>query len=163
MVLLKIGFCFLGGGLLFPIHALASCIGIGCNCTASASSMNFGIYNPTSNTPVGVNGNVQVTCSVLVVGLTVSYTVDFNAGNSGSYASRQMNNSGYRLNYNLYTDSALTQIWGNGASGTSHVSDGYTLNLFSQSRNYTVYGQIPALQVVAPGAYTDTLQVTVTF
>lgn len=150
--------------LLFSFgDVFSSCIGVGCNCTVSASTINFGSYDPLNATSLDANGNVQVTCSVLLAGLNVSYNIALNSGNAGTYSSRYMSLLSNHLNYNLYTDPAQTQIWGNGSSGTSIVSDSYTLNLFSQTRNYAVYGHVPMSQNVAPGAYSDTIQVTVTF
>jgi spore coat protein U-like protein len=74
-----------------------------------------------------------------------------------------MSFSSNQLQYNLFTDALHTIIWGDGSSGTSSVSDSYILNLLSTTRNYTVYGQIPASQNVAVGAYTDSIIATVTF
>jgi spore coat protein U-like protein len=51
-------------------------------------------------------------------------------------------------------------IWGNGTAGTVTVSAHVPSN---GTQNNTVYGQIPALQGVRPGAYTDTITVTVTY
>lgn len=143
--------------------AWGACTGIGCTCVVSSSAAPFGNYSSLSGSAVDTTANVQVVCSVLVVGLNVSYTIASSTGNAGSYTPRQMTFSSYALPYNLYTDAAYTQIWGNGTSGTNIISDSYVLALLSQTRNYTIYGRIPAGQNVAPGAYNDTIVVTLTF
>lgn len=148
---------------LITVSSYASCVGINCNCTVAASNMNFGSYSTTNASATTVNGNVQVTCSALVAGLNVSYTIAMNAGNSANFTPRSMTYSTYNLNYNLFSDASYSTIWGDGTSGTSLVSDSYFLNLISVTRNYTVYGKIPALQNIAPGSYSDSILVTITF
>jgi spore coat protein U-like protein len=62
------------------------------------------------------------------------------------------------VNYKLYSDTNHTTNWGNTVS-TDTVSDTGT----GASVNYTVYGRIPPQTTPAPGAYTDTVTVTVTY
>jgi spore coat protein U-like protein len=50
------------------------------------------------------------------------YTLSLDKGvNASTYLPRQMINAGTRLNYNLYTDSAQTTVWGDGTGGTVTV------------------------------------------
>lgn len=44
------------------------------------------------------------------------------AGLSGKFNNRQMTNGRSILHYNLYLDSALSQIWGDGSGGSSVVN-----------------------------------------
>jgi spore coat protein U-like protein len=71
-----------------------------------------------------------------------------------------MSNGASNLTYQLYSDAARTMIWGDGTAGTVTVSAHVASN---GTQNNTVYGRIPALQGVRPGAYTDTITVTVTY
>lgn len=125
--------------------------------------MNFPSYDCLNSTPTVVQGNVQVVCSALVAGLNVSYTITLSTGNSGTYSPRKMSYLSFDLNYNLYVDPSYSQIWGDGTSPTSTVSDSYILALLSVTRNYTVYGRLPALQVVAAGTYNDSIVATVNY
>lgn len=150
-----------GGGV--PLAVLASCIGVGCSCTASTNTMDFLNYQGLDPAPKDLQGNVQVVCSALVAGLNVSYNITLSSGNSGSYSPRKMNRLASNLNYNLYSDAAYSQIWGDGSGSTVIVSDSYILALFSVTRNYTIYGRIPALQTVAAGTYTDSIVATVNY
>lgn len=131
-------------------------------CTVSATPVSFGSYNVFNASPLDATGTITVRCTGLV-GLPVSYTIKLSKGLSGSYAPRQMANGANRLNYNLYTAATRLNVWGDGSAGTSFVSDSYLLLLFGVTRNYTVYGRVPALQNVAIGSYADNITVTLTF
>ena len=124
-------------------------------CGVSATPVAFGTYPPFSGTPTDSTGTVTVTC---LGSATIS--IALSTGGSGSYATRYMNNGAVHLLYQLYSNAGRTTVWGNGTGGTVTVSD--TLTGFA-SRNYTVYGRIPALQGVNPGAYADTITVTVSY
>ncbi|MBD3828778.1 MAG: spore coat protein U domain-containing protein [Stenotrophomonas sp.] len=134
------------------------------SCTTSASGVAFGTYPPFSASPTDSTGTVTVTCTPLLAGLLVSYTIALSTGSSGNYASRSMSSGVSTLQYQLYTDSARSTVWGDGSAGTATISDSYLLDLLvPKTRNYTVYGRIPALQPASPGAYGDTIMVTVTY
>jgi spore coat protein U-like protein len=121
------------------------------SCTVSATPVTFGIYVPTSASPTDSTGTVTVDCA-----WSTGYAVALSTGASGSYASRQMRHGGARLAYQLYADAARTTVWGNGSGGTI-VEHG------DCDHSFPVYGRIPARQLVTPGAYLDTIVVTVTF
>jgi spore coat protein U-like protein len=68
------------------------------------------------------------------------------------------------LNYNLYTTSARTTVWGDGSSSTGTVSDSYLLGLGAgTSTDYTVWGRIPMQQNVPTGTYNDSVVLTVEY
>lgn len=140
----------------------ATCAGLGCSCSVATTGVAFGSYVTTSPTADTANGNVAVTCSALVI-YSASYVISMAKGNSATYTPRFMNLLGVHLNYNLYTTAGFTSIWGNATGGTVTVSDSYTSIGLSTTRNYTVFGRIPALQPVGPGTYTDSVLVTVTY
>ncbi|WP_313800931.1 spore coat U domain-containing protein [Sphingobium sp.] len=132
-----------------------------CSCTASASGVSFGSYDPGSASPSDASGTVTLNCTG-AVSLMGTIDVAASPGTSGDALARQMAQGPDRLSYNLYTDSSRTSIWGTGAGGTSTLTA--TLNgllLFSQS--VTVYGRLPAHQWVRTGAYADSVIVTVTY
>lgn len=151
---------------LWLLGAVAPAAAATWSCTVSVIAPNFGAYNPFSATPDEVNGSLTATCTLLTgTAATVTLTDTFSAGSSGNYATRTMLSGANKLNYNLYKDAAYTQIRGDGTGGS--VTGSATLNLTSanrvQSVSGTIYGRIPAGQNVAPGTYTDTLVVTITF
>ena len=154
LLLVLVGFGVLLGGR--PAEALCAL----CTCTASASGVAFGNYDPTSSTATDATGAVTVECTLLVA-VGGSYSIALNQGVNGTYAARKMKLSS-TLNYNLYTTTGRTLTWGDGTGGTGAVTGTLPLLLFS-SQTFTIFGRIPASQNVAPGVYTDTIVVTVTY
>lgn len=123
------------------------------DCTASATNLAFGNYTGAVKSSTST---ISVTCTS-----GTTYTVGLNAGTAtgATVTSRSMTGPGSALlHYSLYSNSGHTTNWGN-TSGTNWVSG--TGNGAAQP--LTVYGQIPAPQYVAPGSYTDTITVSVTY
>ena len=138
------------------------------SCSVSTTGISFGTYDPASTTDNKNNsGNVTITCGTTyqTSGGTTA-TISLSAGN-GTFAQRVMKSGTNTLNYNVYTDSAYSVIWGDAGmgSGTSNNSWAGTFDNFSTvSTPFTLYGKIPALQYnVVPGSYSDSLTVTVTY
>ena len=125
------------------------------SCTAAATTIAFATINPFG-APVTSNGTITVACSGGTTGAT--YTIALSKG-SGTFATRTMKSGANALNYNLYTTSALSTIWGDGTGGTSTVT-GTNTKITSL---FTVYGRLPTPQGVSPAVYSDTITVTVTY
>jgi spore coat protein U-like protein len=123
-------------------------------CTVSATPVAFGAYSPFSGTPTDSTGTATVRCTP-----AANVVVALSTGGSGTFSPRQMSSGPSRLGYQLYSNAARTTVWGNGTGGTVTVAARVT----GAGRNFTAFGRIPALQGVAPGAYVDTITVTVTF
>lgn len=126
-------------------------------CTVSATPVVFGVFDPFGSA-VSSTGTVSVTCRG--GNRNQPYTIALSTGGSGNFATRYMSDGmSDRLNYNLYTSSALTSIWGDGTSGTVTVSgiNGHTTS------NFTVYGHLPTPQGVTANPYSDNITVTVTY
>jgi hypothetical protein len=80
----------------------------------------------------------------------------------GIYGSaRTIANGANILDYNLYTSTARTTVWGDGTGATSTVA-GSGAGLLTASTQ-TVYGRVSASQDKPAGTYTSTITVTVTF
>jgi spore coat protein U-like protein len=131
-------------------------------CTISAVGVNFGTYDPQSAANKDNNGRVDLACPTAVM----SPIVALNGGLWGAVNARRLkhNTLAYFINYNLFTTTGRTVIWGDGTSGTSTV----TLSGGSVSggtRNFTrnIFGRAPGSQNVAAGVYNDTITLTVTF
>jgi spore coat protein U-like protein len=147
--------CVIGACLAGP--ALAQ------SCAVTTNAVTFGNYNPFSASPLDSTGNVRVTCSA-VISLAMSYSIQIDAGGSGSTLARSMGGPGLRLPYQLYRDLARTQIWGDGTGGNLPVTDAYLLILLVPvARDYPVYGRIPPGSQVTPGGYADIVNVLVTY
>ena len=65
---------------------------------------------------------------------------------------------GALLQYNLYTDPARTEIWGDGQFGVTVPGAGN-----GTTQSFPVYGRVFPGQVVPSGPYSDYIQVTVLF
>ena len=91
---------------------------------------------------------------------TTPFNIGLNAGTGtgATVAVRKLTSGGATVNYSLYTDSGHTSVWGN-TPPTDTVAD--TGN--GMSKQYTVFGLVPTQTTPAPGTYTDTVTVTVTY
>jgi spore coat protein U-like protein len=120
----------------------------------SASALNFGTQGVLS-TNVDQTSTIQVTCTN-----TTPYNIGLDAGTGtgATVATRKMTSGANTVNYTLYSNSTRTTVWGN-TVGTDTVAA--TANGAAQS--YTVYGRVPPQAAPAPGTYTDTITVTVTY
>lgn len=145
--------------LTAPTHSFAAA-----DCSVTASSFSFGNYNPLDTLPRDSSSTINVQCSLIgLLSLTVAYTLSLSTGSSGSYSLRTLAGPGSPLGYQLYADAARLLVWGNGSSGTVTVSDSYLLGLGIVSRNYPIYGRLPADQQVGAGTYADSITVTLDF
>jgi spore coat protein U-like protein len=124
-----------------------------CNWGALPGTIDFGTYSVFGGASNTTTTSGTVTC-------TGAYTfrVTSTTGGAGVYNPRRL--SGV-AQYNVYVDAGRTQIWGDGTAGTSI----YTFfNLFgTNSFSGSAYGQVPGGQDLAPGLYTDTLTVTLSY
>lgn len=128
------------------------------DCTVSALPVNFGNVNVTSGQAVQGTGSISVTCTN---GTAWSAAADAGAGTGADLATRKMADGANLLNYSLFTDSARTEIWGDGVEGATAKFSGTGIGT---AQTKTVYGLVPAGQTDVPaGAYDDTVQVTVTY
>jgi spore coat protein U-like protein len=125
-------------------------------CDVTASDLAFGNYDPNSGTPNDASTTLSVTCSN---GETYDIALDEGAGTGATVAARLMMNGANTLSFGLFTNAGRTTSWGDGTLGTSTVAG--TGNGAAQS--ISVYGRIPIGQLVASGAYTDTITVTLTY
>jgi spore coat protein U-like protein len=122
-------------------------------CLVSATSLGFGSY---TGLVVPASSTVSVTCTN-----TTPYNVGLSAGlgTGATVTARKMTGpASALLAYGLFQDAGHTVGWGVTA-GTDTVAG--TGNGATQP--ITVYGQIPTAQYVVPGAYADTITVTVTY
>lgn len=139
------------------------------DCAITAVSLNFGAYDPATTLADDSVGTVTVTCRHVSGGAQrVSYSVSLSNGLFGTTAAtRAMSAGAARLGYNVFTDPARTQVWGNGTGGTVIASGAVTIGPGvgngTKTFMHTVYGRIPQLQDAAPGTYNDTLVLTLTF
>ena len=141
----------------FPVTAT-----VNSNCSISAVGLSFGNYDPlVANVSTALNATttLSVAC-VKGVTPTVGLNTGLNSANaSGTTRAMAGSSSGTYLSYELYKDSAHTQVWGNSGTGL----DTLATSTNTTPVNVTVYGQIPAAQMATLGTYNDTITATVNF
>lgn len=126
----------------------------------TAFTLAFGTYTPAAGN-VTASTNFRMQCSA-----GIPFQVALGSGGSGNQLNRQLTATGApieKLGYQLYTDAALTTIWGDGTGGTA-VQSGVST---PPPRTFTVYGRIPdsaANQTAAPRIdYADTVTITINY
>ena len=127
------------------------------SCDLSATGVSFGQYSGSQLTNTG---SIVVHCTG--TGST-TYRMSLSTG-SGTYADRVMTTGSNKLSYNLYKDSARSQIWGDGSGGSTTVTG--QINMGFQSSitfTITVYGKVPVQSLPAPGSYSDLILVTMIY
>lgn len=135
-------------------------------CNVANAPLAFGTYNPVSGSPTLAIADIVVTCSeTLTVGsVTVPFSIDLSAGNSGSVSNRTMTGGTSTLPYNIYTSAGYTTVWDNTTGVAGSVTITGTIGLGAgASTTLPAYGRILASQPVAAGSYTDSLIITVNF
>lgn len=131
-----------------------------CACSVAATGVAFGTYNP-NDAQQTFSGTVTVTCTFLS-GLG-GYTLKLSSGGGGTYSGRRMALASSVLAYQLYQDSTLATVWGDGTGGSVIITESDLLAQLGGVKTYSVYGRIPVKQLSTPGTYTDAILVTLTY
>lgn len=122
-------------------------------CLNTATNLGFGIYTGIVAT---ATATITITCTA-----TTPYTVGLGYGTSSGATATTRKMTGPAaalLNYGMYSNATWTTNWGN------TLGEGWAIGTGNGAgQTLTVYGQVPAGQYVAPGAYTDTILATVTY
>ena len=122
-------------------------------CEVTASDLNFGTYTSQAGAPLQGTTLLRATCTP-----GSSYNVGLNEGTSpgATVNQRKMVSGAQALNYQLYSDASRSRIWGN-TPGTDTVTGVGT----GLAQDHTVFGAVPAAQVVPAGDYADTITVRI--
>jgi spore coat protein U-like protein len=154
--------------LLLPSLCLAQ------SCSFSANNMNFGAVDILSGTPVNSTSTIGVNCSggLLDLGKRLLICPDIGAGSGGasSAAARQMLNGTSSLNYQLYSDTGRSVVWGSSTWSYPSRAPVYAFtmallngSLIGATGNMTVYGAaLGTPSTAAPGSYTSSFTSTST-
>jgi spore coat protein U-like protein len=125
-------------------------------CTVSTTGASFGTYDVFNTSANASTGTITYRCG----NSDKDILITLSKGSSSTFTTRTLTNGTEVLEYNLYRDATFSSIWGDGTSGTAT----YTIrNPPNQDVILTVYGRVPALQVVATGSYADAVIVTINF
>lgn len=122
------------------------------NCRIVVTDLAFGAYDPLvqhSTQALDGSANVQVLCTK---NLRATVLMD-----ESGIASRAMHSGPDSLSYAIFSDASRTNAWGTGANAIQITGTG------SSPQELTVFGRIPAGQVIPAGWYTDAVTATVDF
>jgi spore coat protein U-like protein len=125
-----------------------------CTLQSVSSSLQFGTQGVLASA-VAAQAAIGVQCTN-----TTPFNVGLSAG-SGSgatVANRLMTGGSATVSYSVYHDASHTQVWGV-TSGTDTLASTGT----GAVQNFNLYGQVGAQTTPAPGSYSDTLAVTITY
>lgn len=141
---------------------LAVSASVAATCTATATPIAFGAYNPGSGAVLDASGAITVTCTT---GTTYSIALSAGANPStpGDVTTRRMSDGAtHYLPYQIYLDSGHSTVWGDGTSGSLNPGSG-TFTGDGSAQDRTAYGRIEAGLYVTPAMYTDTVVATITY
>jgi spore coat protein U-like protein len=121
----------------------------------SANNLSFGSNNNSLSADTDATSTIGVICTA-----TTPYNIGLNQGSTAgsSVTNRRMTDGTSLVNYNLYRESARLTNWGNTVGTDTVGGTGTGLPVST-----TVYGRVPIQTSPAPGTYTDTITVTVTY
>jgi spore coat protein U-like protein len=124
------------------------------DCTITATNLAFGIVGLLAGN-VDATSTITVTCTP-----ATAYAIALNEGDvSGSTIdARKMASGAASMMFQLYRDSARTQVWGktSGVDTVGNTGNGGPMEI-------TVYGRIPPQTGPTVGAYVAQITATITY
>lgn len=143
--------CATTASVVAALMAVAVAFPLEAACTVTAQMVSFGDYSPLAMSSTDGVGAIAVSCDE-----STTYTLSLSSG-AGSQSERTLVGNGAALAYNLYTNAAHSEIWGDASGGTATVSGTGTAG------SHPVYGRIRAGQNVTVGSYADAITVTLDY
>ena len=134
----------------------ASCT-IGATAMAFTAQLGAGLVSAAAT----ASGSISVTCTNLA-----PYAIGLDNGASYSTTRRMVFGGSNYLPYGLFTNAGLTTPWSTatGAATCTTSTDCYTGTGNGSAQSIPVYGQVPTVATApAPGAYSDTVNITIYF
>jgi spore coat protein U-like protein len=132
---------------------------VAANCIIAAQALSFGSFDASA--AKSGSSDLTVRCSN-----GTPYTVKLSSGATGTFAHRLLTSGSNSLEYNLYTSSALSSIWGDGTASTDTMGGTGAGLAAGSALTHTVYGELPNTvnnQNAPAGNYSDTVTVTVEY
>ena len=145
-----------------PAHALLCIPFLGCSCNVTATDLEFDSFSPLDGAQQA-SGMIEVDCTG-VVDVAPSVIARLDDGLYGTMAARQMRTTGgQQLPYNIYTGSALNApVWGDLTGGAANTTiTGGLLSVGHWTASREMFGRAHPTTATMPGAYSDTLVVTI--
>jgi spore coat protein U-like protein len=124
------------------------------SCTVLPGTLAFGNYNPTSASPLDVDGSFTISCTT-----GTAPVVGLGLGLNSTGSTRRMTNGTVFLTYEIYKETGRSNVWGDTGGATKTLSAAASI----VPQTIPVYGRIPANQSATLGAFADTVSITLTF
>ena len=138
-------------GAIVPLACLAPRAARAQSCkNLSATAVAFGTYNVFNAADLSAVGTITYSCPP-----PLAPVVAISASANGAYRPRQMTSGANTLDYELYSNAAMTTVWGTGADQLAVPS--------GNAKTVSVYAKLFQQQDAAVGAYSDTITVTFNF
>lgn len=135
------------GSFQVQINIQAACI------VSATTDMNFGSVGVMASN-IDQTSTISVQCTN-----STAYSVGLNQGLYGAgVTTRQMSGTGGLINYALFRDAGRTLNWGETIATDTVAGTGN-----GAAQAYTVYGRVPPQTTPAPGLYSDTITITITY
>ena len=130
-------------------------------CTFSITDINFGSISLATGTNFDTTGTLTINCTGGTSKSTARVCPNLNAGSGGTTTGdpRFLLNGATQLNYNLYSNSARTTVWGSYLWGFSYTPPTIDISLNGAGKgntSSTIFARIPSGQAKPPGTYTST-------
>jgi spore coat protein U-like protein len=145
--------CGMLAGLMLTMGAAHGVV----SCTVTTVPLSFGTYDPFAAAHLDVATQATITCTTNrnSGGEFAVVTSAISKGGAPTFSPRQMRNAlNNTLDYNLFTTTGRTTIF-----GFAFVTNRFTPAVI----RVDVFGRVFAGQDASVGAYTDTLNYTITF
>ena len=127
------------------------------SCSISSSPVAFGSVDVTDGRDHDATGSISVLCTQ---GTNWTAAADQGSGATATVAAREMRSGTDTLYYSLYTDSSMTQAWGDGSLSTTLLNGRGT----GSTENIVIAGRVSGGQTAVPaGDYADTVNGTLTY
>lgn len=121
------------------------------SCALNGGTMAFGTYLS------GQTSNLDAVGRINYVNCSGTLTFELDGGQSGDVSNRVMLSGTNQLRYQLFRNASRSAVWGMG-------SQAHQIQLLVPlTGTVDVYGRIPSGQAVAPGSYSDIVNITLTF
>ena len=147
-------------GTATTTFTVTATVNTNCKVSTPAAGLTFN-YTPGAG-PATNTTTVTVNCTK-----GTPFNTELTAGTTtgSNIAQRLLDSGGNTLQYNLYSDSAWTKVWGV-TPGTDAVAGTGGGMAAAAAVTYTVYGQVvdsAPNQAIPTGTYTDTITVNVAY
>lgn len=150
-----------GAAALAAVLARATPAEAALTCSFSITAINFGTVDLTANTTFDTTGTLSINCSGGNRNSTARICPNFNAGTGGTTTGnpRFLLNGATRLNYNLYSNSTRTTVWGSYLWSFAQRPPTINVSLNGSgngSGTHTIFARVNAAQqTLPPGTYTS--------